>query len=70
MSDTATVAPRGTPLTDRERQVLLAIATTGDLPGAARKLGLSYHTVRGHAQNARSRLGVRTTLQAIMKVLA
>lgn len=69
MSDPSIVARRGTELTPREREVLLEVWRRGSVAGAARALGLSRHTVNGHLKNARSRLGVRTTIQAIRRVL-
>lgn len=70
MSDPAVVAPYGSPLTARERAVLLAVWETGGILPAARELGISRHTVRNHLVNARSRLGARTTLEAIRRGLA
>ena len=70
MSDSQTVAPYGSDLTERERTVLMAVWETGGLQPAARKLGISHHTVRNHLANARSRLGAHTTLEAIRRTLA
>lgn len=70
MSDPATVAPFGTPLTDRERAVIDAVWRTGSIPSAARDLRISRHTARNHLANARSRLGARTTIEAIRLTLA
>lgn len=70
MSDSPTVAPYGTPLTEREMAVLMAVWETGGYSSAAQRLGISRNTVKNHLVNARSRLGVHTTLEAIRRVLA
>jgi DNA-binding CsgD family transcriptional regulator len=70
VSDCATTAPYGSPLTPREREVLQAVWDAGNGPEAAARLGISRHTLRTHLQNARSRLGARTTLEAIRLTLA
>lgn len=70
MSDPATTARYGTPLTPQERRCLLEMASARTIDHAARRLGLSPHTVRAYLRNARSRLGVRTTREALVKVLA
>lgn len=66
MSDSAPASA----LTTRELEVLLAMADARTIEVAARRLGLSPHTVRAHLRNARSRLGVSTTREALAKVLA
>jgi DNA-binding CsgD family transcriptional regulator len=70
MSDVATVAPIGTKLTRREHEVLIAMADSRSIAHAARRLGISPHTVSAHLRNARSRLGVTTTREALARVLA
>jgi DNA-binding CsgD family transcriptional regulator len=70
MSDTATIAPPGSPLTRRELEALRAVWDAGNGTDAAANLGISRHTLRTHLQNARSRLGARTTLEAIRKAVA
>lgn len=65
MSDPATVAPPGTPLTAAEERALRLMAVVASEAEAARDLGVSRHTVHAHLRNARSRLGVRTTRQAV-----
>jgi DNA-binding NarL/FixJ family response regulator len=70
MSEVATIAPPGSPLTTRELDALLAVWEAGNGPDAARLLGISRNTLRTHLQNARSRLGARTTLEAIKIALS
>ena len=65
MSDPATNAPYGSPLTTRELQALRARDNADTDEEAAQRLGISVHTMRCHLANARSRLGVRTTHRAI-----
>jgi len=54
----------GTPPTDRELAVLLAVAEAGDQETAAVLLGIGVRTVESHLRNVRSRLGAASTLQA------
>lgn len=70
MSDPATTAPFGTALTMAERRVLAVMATADNEADCAVLLNLSPHTVHAYLRNARSRLGVKTTRQAIAKVSA
>ena len=70
MSDRETVARYGTPLTPAERRVIEAMREADTEEDAARRLGISRHTVHNHLANARSRLGVRTTRQLIVRVAA
>jgi DNA-binding CsgD family transcriptional regulator len=49
---------------------LLAVWETGSQPDAAAAIGLNRETLRTHLQNARAKLGVKTTLQAIKLVLS
>lgn len=62
-----TSALKGHELTPRERETLQAIWDTGSIAAAAERMSLSYFTVKGHAQNARSKLGARSTLEAVTK---
>jgi DNA-binding CsgD family transcriptional regulator len=64
MSDTATVAPLGSPITPRELAALRAWRRHGSIPRAALSLGRSEHTVREQLRNVRSRLGVTRTADA------
>lgn len=68
MSDPATVAPLGTPLTPAERRALAARDRTDTDAEAAELLGCSIHTLRAHLRNVRARLDVTTTQRAIRVV--
>jgi DNA-binding NarL/FixJ family response regulator len=57
------IAPPGTPLTRREREVVEAYRKRGSYDGAAEELGISVSTVREHLASARSRRRVRKTWQ-------
>jgi DNA-binding CsgD family transcriptional regulator len=57
-------------LTPAEARVLLVMARAKSERDAARQLGLNRHTVHMHLRNARSKLGVKTTRQAVASVLA
>lgn len=70
MSDTQTVAPRGSSLTVSERRVLDVMRSARSEADAARRLSVSPHTVHAHLRNARSRYGARTTRELLAKVLA
>ncbi len=70
MADPATVAPLGTPLTPAESRVLAVMCDAATEREAATELGISPHTVHAHLANARSRLGVKTTRQAIVRFIA
>lgn len=70
MTDLATVAPFGSPLTPAERRVIQVMRTADSYEHAARLLGISPNTVRNHLANARSRMGVKTTRQLIVRVAA
>jgi DNA-binding CsgD family transcriptional regulator len=59
--DRRSVAPPGSPLTDRELQVIAAIREHVTYREAAGALGISEFTVKEHLANARSRCGVRRT---------
>ena len=54
------------PLTAREAEVLQLLANGDDPRQAARRLGLSAHTVRDYVRSAREKLGVRTQLAAVV----
>lgn len=53
-------------LTASEKTVLQAMAKFGYCWAAAEHLCISKHTVRTHLRNARVKLGVHTTLQAVL----
>lgn len=57
------------PLTPRERQVLQALAQGLDNRETARQLRISPNTVRTHLQNAMSKLGVHSKLEAVVMAL-
>ncbi len=53
------------PLTDRELDVMVALAVTGgSYAEVADILGIAIQTVRNHAQNARTKLKVGSNTQA------
>lgn len=54
------------PLSDREREVLQALADGKDVPEIAQLLHLSQHTVRNHIRHAMQKLGVRRQLDAVV----
>ena len=55
-------------LTERQIEILRAYAETGSQKITARRCGVASSTVRVTLQNIRSRLGVDTTVQAVMIV--
>lgn len=55
-------------LTPAERRTLDVMRTAESEEDAARLMGVSRHTVHSYLRNVRSKLGVRTTRQAITKV--
>lgn len=67
MSDPATTARPGSPLTPGELAALRAREAADTDAEAAAALGVSIWTLRAHLRNARSRLGVRSTGRAIRK---
>jgi DNA-binding CsgD family transcriptional regulator len=69
VSDTATVAPPGSALTPAELRALRAVWEHGSIPRAAHALGRSPRTIQALLANARSRLGVTTTLEAIREAI-
>jgi DNA-binding CsgD family transcriptional regulator len=57
-------------LTAREREVLGAYASgAGSAAEVAGRLGISIHTVRTHEANAREKLNVASTMQAVIKAI-
>lgn len=64
MTDKATVAPLGSPLTPAELKALRAWRLHGSAYTAAFVLNRSPHTIREQLRNARSRLGVHRTAEA------
>jgi two-component system, NarL family, nitrate/nitrite response regulator NarL len=72
-SDVVPLLAGGTPgatgtvaLSDREREVLQALADGQDVPEIAGLLHLSQHTVRNHIRHAMQKLGVRRQLDAVV----
>jgi len=54
------------PLTEREREVIQALADGRDVPEIAERLHLSPHTVRNHIRRSMQKLGVRRQLDAVV----
>ncbi len=54
------------PLTPREREVVVAIASGGTNRGIARELGVSERTARTHVSNILAKLGLTSRTQAAM----
>lgn len=52
-------------LTDRERDVLNCLVEGLSTPEAAKRLGISYNTARGHVQGILQKLEARSALQAV-----
>lgn len=59
--------PPGAALTNREREVLEQLARGLDASQAARTLGISTHTCRGHIKRLHLKLDVRTQLELVTK---
>jgi DNA-binding NarL/FixJ family response regulator len=55
-----------TSLTEREREVIQALADGCDVPEIADRLHLSPHTVRNHIRRSMQKLGVRRQLDAVV----
>ena len=60
-------APQGPPLSDREREVLEAIASGATNREIAGRLYLSPHTVKEHTSTLYRKLGVRNRAEAVQK---
>ena len=60
-------APQGPPLSDREREVLEAIASGATNREIAEQLFLSPHTVKEHSSSLYRKLGVRNRAEAVQK---
>jgi DNA-binding NarL/FixJ family response regulator len=54
-----------TPLSDREQEVLALIAEGMDARRAARSLGISIHTFRGHVRSLLTKLDAHSQLEAV-----
>lgn len=58
------------PLSDRERQVLLAVGDGGlQSAEAAAALGLAVETVKSHLRTIRAKLRAKTTAQAVARAI-
>ena len=53
-------------LTPAERAVLHAIRDSGNINSAADRLCISLHTLRTHLRNIREKLGVHSTMEAVL----
>jgi DNA-binding NarL/FixJ family response regulator len=60
-----TPARQGDRPTSHEIEILVAFCEGQGIKGAAERLGLSRHTVRGSLANLRSKLGVTTSAAAV-----
>jgi DNA-binding NarL/FixJ family response regulator len=59
-------APAGAALSERENQVLRALASGASNKQAARELGISDRTVQSHTIHIYAKLGVRTRTEAVL----
>ncbi len=62
------MAPRGSKLSVREREVLAAIAFCGDQKRAAIRLGIADQTIKNHLTTVYRRLGVHGIIDALYAV--
>jgi DNA-binding CsgD family transcriptional regulator len=60
------MTPRHPAISGRQEEVLMLLAEGLELRGAARRMGITYNTARGHVAIARERLGALTTTQAVV----
>jgi DNA-binding NarL/FixJ family response regulator len=60
-------APQGPPLSDREREVLEAVASGATNREIAARLFLSPHTVKEHTSSLYRKLGARNRAEAVQK---
>lgn len=60
--------PTAYDLSARERDVLAAVARTGDQRAAASSLGISYQTYKNHTARAYRKLGVHGAIAAFVKL--
>lgn len=58
-----------TPLTAREREVLMAVARHDSQQDAADELGISKQTLKNTLGSVHSKLGVKSTIRALWLVL-
>jgi DNA-binding NarL/FixJ family response regulator len=65
-----TSAPAGSsPLSQREKQIVAALAAGKDPKTIAQSLDISVHTVRSHLKTIYRKVGVRTQLELVTRVL-
>lgn len=60
----------GSPLSQREREVVQHVALGDTGPEIASELGISHETVRTHVRNAMTKLGARSRAHLVAKTLA
>jgi two-component system response regulator DesR len=60
-------APTGPPLTEREREVLEAVASGATNREIAERLFLSPHTIKEHTSSLYRKLGARNRAEAVQK---
>lgn len=61
-------ATLGSDPTDRELATLRAYVASGSVKEAAAQLGVHEQTVKRHLANIRSRLGVESNVQAVLRL--
>jgi len=57
------------PLTDREREILAALAAGHSYESSGAALGISVNTVRNHIRSAYDKLEVHTKSEAVCKAV-
>jgi DNA-binding CsgD family transcriptional regulator len=62
---TSTRPAVGSPITPSELRVIRTYLVTGSTKAAAAALGVAESTIKNHLANARTRLNVSTTAQAV-----
>jgi DNA-binding CsgD family transcriptional regulator len=65
----ATAPAGGSPLSQREREVVQHVALGDTGPEIASELGISHETVRTHVRNAMTKLGARSRAHLVAKTL-
>ena len=63
------VSGASSPLSQREKQIVSALAAGNDPKTIARSLEISVHTVRSHLKTIYRKVGVRTQLELVTRVL-
>lgn len=66
LAGSASAGEGAVPLSEREREVIQALADGRDVPDIAATLHISQHTVRNHIRHAMQKLGVRRQLDAVV----